>query len=97
MATHLRVERYPVAPDSVEEFEALAGGYVAEARAHPGSLWADLARAADDDPSFLVLSEWRTAADLDAFSAGPSAAAFEDEAAIMLRGEPTSRRFEALK
>lgn len=86
-----------MAPESVQEFEALAGGYVAETRAHPGSLWADLVRAADDDPSFLVLSEWRTGADLDAFSSGPSAAAFEEEAVIMLRGEATTRRFESLK
>jgi quinol monooxygenase YgiN len=62
-------------------------------RSAPGALWADAARAGDDDPSWIVLSEWRTAADLDAWESGPASTQFSQAADALLRGDITRRRF----
>ena len=62
-------------------------------RSAPGALWADAARATDDDPSWIVLSEWRTEADLAAWESGAPASEFSDAAEALLRGDITRRRF----
>lgn len=93
--TVLSFQRFPVAPGAEQAFEELAGRYAAAVRGAPGLLWCDLARAGDDDPSFLVLSEWRTPADADAWEDGDTARAFADEIDVHLRGDPTRRRFSS--
>lgn len=91
--TVLYFERHPVHPNCVGSFEALAADFVAEARRASGVLWADVFRASDDDPSFLVLSEWRTEADLRGWLSGQPAATFAQSADVLWREEPTRRRF----
>ena len=93
--TALAFQRYPVAPHSVEAFEELLGGLLAEMRAAGGALWADATRAFDDEPSYIVLSEWATPADLDAWEAGAGATAFDERIDVHLRSDPTRRRFSA--
>jgi quinol monooxygenase YgiN len=87
--TVLVLKRFGVDPSQVAAFEELAAALVDRARAAPGLLWADLSRAADDPPSFLLLCEWRTEADADAFEASADLEAFDP----LLRGEITDRRF----
>lgn len=89
----LRFERYPVAPDSVDAFDAAVASLVEAMRTSEGNLWADAGAATDDQPSRLVLSEWRSASDEQAWASGAEAKRFTDEADVMLRGEPTMRRF----
>jgi quinol monooxygenase YgiN len=81
--------RFAVDPSRIAAFEDLAAAVVERARSSPGLLWADLSRAADDPPSVLLLCEWRTEADADAFAASSDLEAFDP----LLRGEITSRRF----
>ena len=87
--TALVLMRFAVDPSRIGDFEGLAAAMVDRARSAPGLLWADLSRAADDAPSFLLLCEWRTEADADAFAASSDLEAFDP----LLRGEITSRRF----
>jgi quinol monooxygenase YgiN len=87
--TVLALERYPVDPSNVAAFEASMDERLGRMRAAAGNLWADLARAGDDAPSFLVLSEWRTAADADAWDAAGS----PEDLDPLLRGDVTRRRF----
>ena len=93
MATVLSFERHPVAPESADAFIELLPGLLEAMRSAPGALWADAARARDDDPSWLVLSEWRTGADLDAWESSPPATDFSKAADALLRGDITRRRF----
>lgn len=93
MSTVLSVERHPVHPASVDAFETLLDEMLAEMRHRPGSLWADAARALDDDPSYLVVSEWRTQADLDAWETSGEASAYRDRGEALVRATPTRRRF----
>ncbi|MEX0874638.1 MAG: antibiotic biosynthesis monooxygenase [Actinomycetota bacterium] len=93
MATVLAFERHPVASESVEGFIELLSGLLDAMRSAPGALWADAARAGDDDPSWLVLSEWRTGADLDAWESSLPAAEFSQAADALLRGDITRRHF----
>jgi heme-degrading monooxygenase HmoA len=91
--TVLRFERYPVDAKRTEGFEALVGAFLDAMRAAPGLLWADATKAFDDDPSYVVLSEWRTDADLDAWESSGAATTFGDGVDVHLRDDPTSRRF----
>jgi quinol monooxygenase YgiN len=98
----LVVERYPVDPSHISRFEALAQSRVDELRAAAGNLWADLARASDDAPSFLLLSEWRSEGDAEAAGASAAGSAAGSTAGstdglfdAVLRGEVTRRRFAA--
>jgi quinol monooxygenase YgiN len=91
--TVLQFERYPVDANRTDGFEALVQTLLTQVRAAPGVLWADASKAFDDEPSYLVLSEWRTEADLEAWEAGTEALAFLEQVDVHLRGEPTRRRF----
>ncbi len=89
----LSVERHPVHPASVDAFEALVAELLGEMRGRPGCLWADAAKALDDDPSYLVVSEWRAEADLDAWETSKEASAYRDRGEELVREAPTRRRF----
>lgn len=93
--TALSFRRYPVSTQGVEAFEELLGSVLATIRTTPGALWADAAKAFDDEPSYVVLSEWTAPADLDAWEAGAEHEAFEQAVDVHLRADPTSRRFTA--
>ncbi|MGH2759994.1 MAG: antibiotic biosynthesis monooxygenase family protein [Actinomycetota bacterium] len=91
--TVLSFERYPVDPKQTERFETLVNELLAIMRTAPGALWADAGRAFDDEPSYLLLSEWRTDADLDAWLASDTPRGFGDAVDAALRGDITRRRF----
>jgi len=91
--TVLLLDRYPVDPAHVETFAQLVASVLEAVRLAPGALWADAAQAADDVPSWLVLAEWRTQGDADAFLDTPEAVAFTADADVLLRGDVTRRRF----
>ncbi len=91
--TVLSFERYPVDPNQTERFEALVEELLTKMRSAPGALWADCARAFDDEPSYLLLSEWRTDADFEAWRAGDGPLRFAEAVDIALRGEATKRSF----
>jgi len=93
--TVLTFERFPVDPSNHERFHQLVDGLVSSMRNAPGCLWSDAARAGDDDPSVIVLAEWRTEADADAWDARSDVAAFAADADPLLRGETTRRRFSS--
>ncbi len=90
--------RHPVDPEHLADFEGLIGEHLVQMRAAPGLLWADCARAISppggrDDPSVIVLSEWRTGADADAWESGDAVAGFDRAADALRRADPTRRRF----
>lgn len=87
----LTFERYPVDPSGLAAFEELAAQRVARMREAAGNLWADLSRAADDQPSFLLLGEWRSGADADAWHAAEPLDPFD----AVLRADVTVRRFHS--
>lgn len=91
--TVLSFERYPVDPKRTDDFAALVGKLLDDIRKAPGVLWADATKAFDDEPSYIVLSEWRTDADFEAWEAAAPAKTFRDDVDIHLRDEPTRRRF----
>ena len=90
--TVLSLQRFPVDPARLELFDAIVRRLVEAMRVASGNLWADAARAFDDDPSYLVLSEWRARADADAWDASQRAVDLDAEVHPLLRGEPTRRR-----
>ena len=89
--TVLVFERHAVNADRREAYEEALAAHLETIRQAPGALWADAARAFDDEPSYIVLSEWRTEADADAFAV--VRAAFAEKVDVMLRGDTTLRRF----
>jgi heme-degrading monooxygenase HmoA len=91
--TILALERYPVAPDAEERFLEFVDVLLSRMRTAGGLLWTDAARAFDDEPSYIVLSEWRSAADLDAWEEGEDARALRDRSDVLLRGGVMRRRF----
>lgn len=95
MTTVLAFERHPVHPAAVGRFEAFLHDLLEGVRGAPGLLWADAARAVDDEPSFIILSEWRTAEDLDAWEASTAARELGERAEGWVRGRPTRRRFHS--
>jgi heme-degrading monooxygenase HmoA len=84
-------ERYPVSGESGGDFEALLAQVLDAIRMQPGLLWADGGRASDD--GYMLLSEWRTAGDADAWQASAAAAAWEESTDPLLAGDPSRRRF----
>ena len=88
----LSVERYSVPAPSRDDFERLLSEFIGGMRREPGFLWAEGGRT-DDDESYVLLSEWRTAGDLDAWLATPAVAAWEASTDPLLTGDPTRRRF----
>jgi quinol monooxygenase YgiN len=90
--TVLSFERFTIVPDdAAEPFVARVEQCLDELRRAPGALWADLAGFRG---GFMLLSEWRTAADLDAWEAGTVDQNFRADIDVYLIGEPTRRRFE---
>lgn len=88
----LSVERYSVPAAAREDFERLLADLVADMRREAGFLWAEGGRT-DDDESYVLLSEWRTTGDLDAWLATSAVAAWEASTDPLLTGDPTRRRF----
>ena len=91
--TVLAFERYPVDPAGEKSFNQLVVELLEQMRSAGGALWADAALAFDDKPSYVVLSEWRSRPDLEAWDASEAARAFRDRTDAHLRGEVTRRRF----
>ncbi len=91
--TVLSFERYPVDPSKSDEFESLVADLLVEMRSAEGILWADVAQAFDDEPSYVLLGEWRTEADLEAWMATGNSSGFEEVVVALLRGETTRRRY----
>ena len=91
--TVLALDRYAVAPDSEKRFRELIDELLIRMRVAGGILWADAAKASDDEPSYVVLSEWRSDADLEAWETDDPAAVFRDGVDVLLRGEVVRRRF----
>lgn len=91
--TLLLFDRYAIEPSGVDAFSGPLDEVLDAMRSAPGCLWADAARALDDDPSFIVASEWRTEADGDAWLSCQAADAFAASVDATLRTEVTRRRF----
>lgn len=91
--TVLTFERHPIHPSASDDFEALLDDVLVELRRQPGLLWADAAAAFDDRPSYVLLCEWRTAADLDAWEESASFRDYSERGDAYLREAPTRRRF----
>lgn len=89
----LLFDRYAIDSSGVDEFTTHLSALLDKMRAAPGCLWADGTRAMDDEPSFVVASEWRTEADAEAWLAFGPAAKFETDVDAHLRGDVTRRRF----
>jgi heme-degrading monooxygenase HmoA len=89
----LVLERYPVSTEAAAEFEALLSGHLGLLRTQPGLLWAEGARASDEG-NYVLLTEWRTAADLDAWEASTAAGAFGESVDHHLAGDVSRRRFD---
>jgi quinol monooxygenase YgiN len=90
--TVLSFERFSVTPEAEVRVREIATTVLDALRAAPGALWAELATAADG--GFLLVSEWRTAPDADAWGTGEAAANFAQELDPHLVGEYTRRRFD---
>ena len=93
--TVLCYERHPVHPDHRDDYVALLAEMTVAMRAASGALWADAAEATDDPPSFVVLSEWRTPADADAWESGSERSGFVDRSEHWLRETGVRRRFSS--
>ena len=89
--TVLSLERFPVAVESNADFEALLAELLVRMRRQPGLLWADGGRAGAD--GYVLLSEWRTPGDLDAWQASPAVVAWEESTDPLLAGDASRRRF----
>lgn len=92
--TVLRFERHAVAADEVEAFTAVLTELLDAIRRQPGVLWADAARALDDDPSYILLSEWRTEPDLRAWEEGAEASELREHIESLERSDVTRRLFQ---
>ena len=86
-------ERYPVAPERMDEFERAVTGLLGRMRAAPGALWAEGLRALDGAGGYAVAAEWRTDADADAWAGSDAAGTFAEQADVLLGAEITRRRF----
>jgi quinol monooxygenase YgiN len=91
--TVLLLERYPVEPARSNDFEQLVAVLLAGMRSAPGALWADVTRVSGADPAYLLLAEWRTEPDADAWSASAPSSTFAEQVDALLAGEITRRRF----
>ena len=90
--TVLAVERFVLVPGSEEHLRELAMPALDALRSAPGALWADLAGLED---GFLLVSEWRSAGDADAWDDGEASRSFVRGLDPYLVGERTRRRFGA--
>jgi hypothetical protein len=86
----LLLERYTVDPSRISRFEELAGERVGSLRDTDGCLWSELSRAADDEVSYVLLSEWRSVAEAD--GAPEPDGAFD----AVLQSEITRRSFASV-
>ncbi len=91
--TVLAFERFVVMPGTESELRELAQGTLEALRNAPGALWADLAGT---DDGFMIVSEWRSAGDADAWDEGETARGFVQGLDPLLVGERTRRRFDAV-
>lgn len=91
--TVLSFTRYPVAPERIEDFDRAAASMLAGLRAAPGALWAEGLRALDGSGGYVVVAEWRTDADADAWGSSERAAAFAESVDVLLGADVTHRRF----
>jgi quinol monooxygenase YgiN len=89
--TVLLVERYLVAADRTSEFEALLDDHLRTVREQDDALWAD--GGTGDADGYLVLSEWRTEAALDAWLGAEALRAWDEAADTLLVGDVSRRRF----
>jgi quinol monooxygenase YgiN len=88
----LSMERYVVPASARESFQPLLSELLAAMRSQSGLLWADGGRTEDDD-GYVLLSEWRTQGDLDAWQDTPAMRAWEESTDPLLAGDATRRRF----
>lgn len=90
--TVLSFKRFVTVPDGDEPFAARSEIHLEALRRAPGALWAELTGLPG---GYIILSEWRTGADLDAWEGAATAQAFSRDVDVLLVSEPTDRRFEA--
>jgi quinol monooxygenase YgiN len=88
----LSLERYMVAESSRSAFEPLLAEFLTVMRTQPGLLWADGGRTEDDD-GYVLLSEWRTPGDLDAWQVTPATETWEESTDPLLVTDAMRRRF----
>jgi quinol monooxygenase YgiN len=88
--TVLSLERYPVAVESHDDFEALLTELLVRIRRQPGLLWADGGRTGGD--GYILLSEWRSGGDLDAWQTSPAVVSWEESTDPLLAGDTSRRR-----
>jgi quinol monooxygenase YgiN len=91
--TVLAFERFTVMPGSEDRLRDLTEGTLRALRNAPGALWADIAGT---DDGFMIVAEWRSAGDVDAWDEGETARTFIQGLDALLVGERTRRRFGAL-
>lgn len=88
----LSLEQYSVAAGSRTDFEPLLAELLTVMRTQPGLLWADGGRT-EDETAYVLLSEWRSQADLDAWQKTPASRDWEQATDPLLTGDGTRRRF----
>lgn len=91
--TALLVERHPVQPGHERDFRSALEQHLDRMREADGVLWADAGETLDDGPGYLVLSEWRTAADLEAWERSGHRERFAEQTDPWVREAATARRF----
>ena len=91
--TVLAFDRFSVMPGSEPQLRELTDGALRALRNAPGALWADIAGT---DDGFMIVAEWRSAGDADAWDEGDTARSFVRGLDPILVGERTRRRFAAL-
>ena len=93
--TVLSFERYPVASEQVEAFERAVAELIGTLRSAGGALWAEALRGQDPAGGYVVVVEWRTEADADAWTSSAEALRFAQDVDVLLGAEITRRRFVA--
>jgi quinol monooxygenase YgiN len=94
VSTVLHFERHTAAPGKAVELLEVLSKVTVAMRTSPGVLWAEAAQV-DGDGSILLLSEWRTAADLEAYASGSEARELDEEADPLRQADPTRRAFQS--
>ncbi len=88
----LHLERLLSAAGSAEALGSNARSMVASMRSADGALWAEVTEVED---GFLVLSEWRSEADLEGWQGSAGAEALAQARDALMAEAPTLRRFTA--